>query len=87
MSGSFDQGNIDVQYHGEGSKIVGLMSGCDISFFHSMENVTISLKLSGTDFKGHDSGSDKDFTGSVNGKSVKIYDLGEYKNFFYALAD
>jgi len=87
MNGNFDLGNIDVQNHGEGSKIVGMMSGSEVSFFHSVENVSISLKLNGTDFKGHDNGSDKDFTGSVNGKSVKIYDLGEYKNFYYALGD
>jgi hypothetical protein len=87
MSGSFDLGNIDIQNHGDGSKIVGMMSGSDITFFHSVENVSISLRLNGTEFKGHDNGSGKDFTGSVNGKSVKIYDMGEYKNFYYDLGD
>jgi hypothetical protein len=87
MSGSFELGNIDVQNHGDGSNIVGLMSGSDISFYHSKENISISLKLNGTDFKGHDGGSDKGFTGAVNGISVKIYDLDEYKNYYYALGD
>ena len=36
------------------ARIVGMISGSDVSFFHSLENVSISLKLNGTDFKGHD---------------------------------
>ena len=87
MTGRFDLGNIDAQNLDEGSKIVGMMSGNDVSFFHSLENVTISLKLNGADFKGRESGVDRDFTGSVNGKAVKIYDGSEYKNFFYELGD
>ena len=87
MTGKFDLGNIDAQNLDEGSKIVGMMSGIDVSFFHSLENVSISLKLKGADFIGHEMGVDKEFTGSVNGKAVKIYDGGEYNNFFYELGD
>ena len=87
MTGNFDLGNIDVQIHEDGSKIVGLINGNEMSFFHSVENNAIRMKIDGSNFKGHDSGTDKDFIGSVNGKTVKIYDNGEYQNFFFALAD
>jgi hypothetical protein len=87
MTGRFDLGNIDAQNLDEGSKIVGMMSGNDVTFYHSLENVSISLKLSGTDLKGRESGADRDFTGSVNGKAVKIYDGSEYNNFYYELGD
>jgi hypothetical protein len=87
MTGRFDVGNIDAQNLHDGSKIVGMMSGNDVSFFHSLENVTISLKLNGADFKGRESGVDRDFTGSVNGYAVKIYDGSEYNNFYYELGD
>jgi hypothetical protein len=87
MTGRFDMGNIDAQNLHEGSKIVGMMRGNDVSFFHSLENVSISLKLNGTDFKGRESGVDRDFTGSVNGNAVKIYDGSEYNNFYYELGD
>ena len=87
MTGRFDLGNIDAQNLDEGSKIVGMMSGNDVSFYHSLENVSISLKLSGANFKGRESGADRDFTGSVNGKAVKIYDGSEYNNFYYELGD
>jgi len=87
MTGMFDLGNIDAQNLDEGSKIVGMMSGNDVSFFHSLENATISLKLNGADFKGRESGADRDFTGSVSGKAVKIYDGSEYNNFFYELGE
>lgn len=87
MTGRFDMGNIDAQNLHEGSKIVGMMRGNDVSFFHSLENVSISLKLNGADFKGRESGVDRDFTGSVNGNAVKIYDGSEYNNFYYELGD
>jgi hypothetical protein len=87
MTGRFDMGNIDAQDLHEGSKIVGMMRGNDVSFFHSLENVSISLKLNGADFKGRESGVDRDFTGSVNGNAVKIYDGSEYNNFYYELGD
>jgi hypothetical protein len=87
MTGTFNMGNIDAQNLHEGSKIVGMMRGNDVSFFHSLENVSISLKLNGADFKGRESGVDRDFTGSVNGNAVKIYDGSEYNNFYYELGD
>jgi hypothetical protein len=87
MTGRFDMGNIDAQDLHEGSKIVGMMRGNDVSFFHTLENVSISLKLNGADFKGRESGVDRDFTGSVNGRAVKIYDGSEYNNFYYELGD
>jgi hypothetical protein len=87
MIGRLELGNIDAQYMDDGSKIVGMMSGNDVSFFHSRENVSISLRLNGSDFKGRESGVDREFTGSVNGKAVKIYDGGLYKNFFFELGD
>jgi hypothetical protein len=87
MTGKFELGNIDVQIHEDGSKIMGLINGNEMSFFHSVENNAIRMKIDGTNFKGHDSETDKDFIGSVNGKTVKIYDNGEYQNFFFALAD
>ncbi len=87
MSGKFDLGNIDVQILEDGSKVVGMINGSEMSFFHSVENDAIRLKIEGSNFKGHDSGTNKDFIGSVNGKTVKIYDYGEYQNYFFALGD
>ena len=85
MTGKFDQVNIDVNIHDDGSRIVGMVNGAEMSFFHSVENNSIRMKIDGINFKGHDSGTNKDFTGSVNGKTVKIYDYDEYQNFFFAL--
>jgi hypothetical protein len=87
MNGSFALGNIDVNILDDGSKVLGMMNGNDLSFFHSVENVTISMKLDGVRFKGHDSGMDNDFTGSVNGKTVMIYDDSDCRNFYYELCD
>lgn len=87
MTGKFNLGNIDVQIHEDGSKIMGLVNGNEMSFFHSVENNAIRIKIDGTNFKGHDSGTDKDFAGSVNGNHVKIYDNDEYQNFFFTLCD
>ena len=72
MTGKFDLGNIDVQIHEDGSKIVGLVNGNEMSFSHSVGNDSIRLKIDGINFKGHDSGTDKDFIGSVNGETVKM---------------
>lgn len=87
MIARLELGNIDAQYMDDGSKIVGMMSGNDVSFFHSGENVSISLRLNGSDFKGRERGVDREFTGSVNGNAVKIYDGGLYKNFFFELVE
>jgi hypothetical protein len=87
MNGKFDLGNIDVQIHEDGSKIVGLINGSEMSFFHSLDNDSIRLRIDGSNFKGHDCGTNKDFIGTVNGKTVKIYDNSEYQNFFFALGD
>jgi len=87
MNGSFNLGNIDVNILDDGSKVLGMMNGNDLSFFHSVENVTISLKLDGVRFKGHDSSLDKGFTGSVTGKTVMIYDNSDCKNFYYELCE
>ena len=87
ISGKLEMGNIDAQYVDDGSKIVGMVSGNDVSFFHSRENVSICMKISGTDFRGRESGVDREFTGSVAGKAVKIYDGGLYNNFYYELGD
>lgn len=87
MTGKIDLSNIDVQIHEDGSRIMGLINGKEMSFFHSVENDAIRLKIDGSNFKGHDSGMDKDFIGAVNGKTVKIYDYGDYQNYFFALGD
>ena len=87
MNGSFALGNIDVNIPDDGSKVLGMMNGNDLSFFHSVENVTISMKLDGVRFKGHDSGMEKDFTGSVNGNTVMIYDDSDCRNYYYELCD
>jgi len=87
MTGKFEQGNIDAENFDDGSKLIGMMSGNDVSFFHSLENVSISLKLKGTNFTGREGGEGKEFTGSVNGRSVKIFDGGEYNNFFFELGE
>lgn len=87
MTGIIAKGNIDAQNIDEGSKLVGMISGNEISFFHSLENISVRLTLKGSDFKGLDGGSGKDFSGSVNGKAVKVYDGGEFNNYFYELVD
>jgi hypothetical protein len=87
MTGKFEQGNIDAENHDEGAKLIGMMIGNDVSFFHSLENVSISLKMKGADFTGREGGEGKEFAGSVNGRSVKVFDGGEYNNFFYELGE
>ena len=87
MTGRIDFNNIDVQIEDDGSKIVGSVRGNEASFFHSVEKGAIKMKIEGSNFKGNDSSTGKDFMGSVNGKAVKIYDYGEYQNFFFALGD
>jgi len=87
MSGRIDFNNIDVQIEDDGSKIVGTVKGNEASFFHSVEMSAVKMKIEGSNFKGNDRGSGKDFMGSVNGNAVKIYDYGEYQNYFFALGD
>src|SRR5512136_119154 len=87
MIGKFEQGNIDAENQDEGSKLIGMMSGNDVSFFHSLENVSISFKLKGADFTGSEGGEGKEFAGTVNGRSVKVFDGVEYNNFFYELGE
>jgi len=87
MSGRIDFNNIDVRMEDDGSKIVGAVRGNEISFFHSSEKGAIKMKIDGLNFKGNDSETGKDFMGSVNGKAVKIYDYGDYQNFFFALGE
>jgi len=87
MTGKIDLGNIDVQIHEDGSRIMGMINGKEMSFFHSLENDAVRMKIEGSNFTGHDSATKKDFSGSVNGKTVKIYDYGDYQNFFFALDD
>jgi hypothetical protein len=87
MSGRIDFNNIDVQMEDDGSKIVGLVRGNEVSFFHSVEKGAIKMKIEGSNFKGNDSSTGKDFMGSVNGKAVKIYDYGDYQNYFFALGE
>ena len=87
MSGRIDFNNIDVQMDDDGSKIVGVVKGNEATFFHSSDRSSIKIRIDGLNFKGSDSGTGKDFMGSVNGKAVKIYDYGDYQNFFFALGD
>lgn len=87
MSGRIDFKNIDVQIEDDGSKIVGSVRGNEASFFHSVEKSAIKMKIEGSNFKGNDRSTGKDFMGSVNGKAVKIYDYDEYQNYFFALGD
>ncbi len=87
MSGRIDFNSIDVQIEEDGSKIVGAVKGNEASFFHSSEKGAIKMKIDGLNFKGNDTSTGKDFMGSVNGKAVKIYDYGEYQNFFFALGE
>ncbi len=87
MKGICNVNNIDVQIDDSDSKIIGSSSGKEVSFFHSAENSAIRMKIEGSNFKGNDGGTGKDFMGSVSGKAVKIYDYGSYQNFFFALGD
>ncbi|HEX9024377.1 MAG TPA: hypothetical protein VF799_11110 [Geobacteraceae bacterium] len=87
MNGTFSCNNIDVQIDDGDSRIIGLSKENEVSFFHSVENSAIRMKIEGTNFKGNDGGTGKDFMGSVSGKAVKIYDYGSYQNFFFALGE
>jgi len=87
ITGTMERGNIDILNPDDGSKLIGMMSGNDVSFFHSLENASISFRMKGTDFTGHEGVDGKEFKGSVNGRSVKIYDGVEYNNFFYELGE
>ncbi len=87
MGGKIFLGNIDVLDRESDKMIVGMVSGKDASFYHSGENITITLKLNGTLFTGHDGGTDRDFSGSVVGKKVKIYDYSEGAHIYFDLIE
>ncbi len=87
IAGRIDFSSIDLQVQDDGSKIMGMIKGKEMTLFHSVDNSTVRMQLEGMNFKGHDNGADKDFTGSVTGKAVKIYDYETYQNFYFALND
>ncbi len=86
MTGRCNYSNIDVQMEDD-NKIIGSIKGSEVSFFHTAEKRAIRMKTEGTNFKGNDAATGKDFTGSVSGKGVKIYDYDCYQNFFFTLND
>jgi len=87
ITGKFDRSNIDLHVHDDDSNVVGMIKGNEMSIYHSLENSTVRMKIDGLNFKGHDAGTDKDFIGSVTGKTVKIYDYSEYQSYFFALGE
>ena len=86
MEGRFSAGNIDVVDHTDGSSLMGMMSGQTASFFHSVANCSISLQFNGMQFSGQDGGTDRNFNGSVQNETVRLYDYDEGKYFSYVLA-
>ncbi len=87
MTGRCNCNCIDVRIDDGDCKIIGSSKGNEVSFFHSAEQSAIRMKIEGSNFKGTDGGTGKDFTGSVSGRAVKIYDYGSYQNFFFALGE
>jgi hypothetical protein len=53
--------------------------------FHFGEGVHINLEIDGGKFKGFDYQSHSDFSGTVAGKRISLYDWGESKWFNYPL--
>ena len=87
MTGRFTMSNIDVEEYETGNKAYGMIQGGQGAFVHEGENASIKFKLDGNSFTGSDSDSGKSFNGEVIGKSVKIYDYDEGKNFLYYLSE
>lgn len=85
ISGSFNNGNIDAQAPESGASVMGMWMDNQASFSHMPDNVTVTLQLSGVDFKGMDMGANRSFNGSVTGLTVKLYDYDEGKHFYYGL--
>jgi hypothetical protein len=87
LSGSFNNGNIDVHDRKNGVSVIGLSVGNDASFLHSPENASITLQHNGVEFKGSDTTTNRSFNGSVIGMTVKLYDYDEGKYFYYGLVE
>jgi hypothetical protein len=85
MTGSFSNGNIDVQNRESGATIMGMAMDNLASFSQSPENISVTMQLAGGEFKGADTATKRSFNGSVTGMTVKVYDYDEGKYFYYAL--
>lgn len=85
MAGSFSNGNIDVHNQESGATIMGMAMDNLASFSQTPENLSVTLQLTGVDFKGTDAATKRSFNGSVTGLTVKLYDYDEGKYFYYAL--
>jgi hypothetical protein len=87
MEGRFGNGNIDVVDRGDGSTFTGMVMAGNASFYHSGDDHPISMQINGAQFTGRDGGTGRDFNGTVQGKTVKLYDYDEGKYFYYMLAE
>ena len=87
ISGKFANSNIDVEEYETGKKCFGMIQGDNGSFVNEGENAPIKFKLNGSSFTGSDGASGTNFSGDVNGKTVKIYDYDEGKHFYYYLSE
>ena len=85
MTGSFLNGNIDVHDRENGTSVVGMAMDNNASFSHLPDDITVTLQLSGVEFKGADTETKRGFNGSVAGVTVKLYDYDEGKYFYFGL--
>ena len=85
MKGSFSNGNIDVNDSDNGASMIGMSLDSHATFSRLPENISVTLQLSGTDFKGSESSSNRNFNGSVTGTTVKLYDYDDGKYFYFGL--
>ena len=60
-----------------------VVSGTLPELYDHCLSASILLNLQGAKFQGHDYGEHNDYTGSISGKTVSIYDFGESANFQY----
>jgi len=87
LNSLFKNGNIDVDDQINGSTIMGMWMDGHATFTISPSNVSVTLQISGSDFKGSESSSKRTFNGSVAGSTVKLYDYDDGKFFYFELTD
>lgn len=81
ISGNVDSEHVSIHDHARGCSISGTTK--DIHD-HGL-GYSISLNIDAPNFSGYDHGSMTQFSGSVNGRLVSVYDHKESRHFHYSI--
>ncbi len=84
FKGEFDINGINVYDLDNQSDIMGMISGPEVTLYHSREKVTTKLTLNGLNFNGI-SADNHSFNGSIADKIVKFYDYTTGSYYYYCL--